>query len=91
MPEMAASSEELVEDVEWVATAATALAALFVLLDPFGPILIVNFAQVRISEGLVCLGNFDKLLRSGVIVGVLVRMVLLAQATVGFLELAVGG
>jgi hypothetical protein len=87
--EVSAAAEELVEDVEWVAASSSSSgSSLFVLFHAFRAVAVVDASQVLVGQHLVGFGDFDEFLRGRVVVGVLVRMVLFGEATVGLFEVS---
>jgi hypothetical protein len=61
MSEMSAAAKEAGEEIEWVMVLLLPPAA-FVLLEAFMAVLVVDFASLRIGEGFVGRGDFDKFL-----------------------------
>lgn len=89
MTEVTSTTEELIEDIERApASSSPTLSALFMLLDTFGSMSVVNLAQFLIGKRFVGFADFDKLFGRCLVFGVLIGMVLLREATVRLFQIA---
>lgn len=68
-----------------------ALASLLALLHPLVPILIIHATDLGVDEDIVGFGDIDEFLVRGLVAGVLVRVVLFGQRSVGLFDLPVVG
>jgi len=76
--EVATTAEEAREEVEGVLATTASASALFVALDAFVAVLVVDATELRVAEGFVGFGDLDEFVLGGAVVGVLVRVVLFA-------------